>query len=62
MLSIDLMCYALFGSHRRINNGTSTTDFLSERNSTRLDDQWWPHTFAVMAIGNNSLYAMEKPS
>ena len=27
MLSIDLMCFALFGSHRRINNGTSTTDF-----------------------------------
>ena len=62
MLSIDLMCFALFGSHRRINNGTSTTDFLSERNSTRLDDQCWPHTFAVLAIGNNSLCAMEKPS
>ena len=39
---------------------STTTDLLPERNSTRLDDQKWPHRFSAMAIGNNSLYAMEK--
>ena len=50
------------GSRKMPEDRTATSDSLSHRNLTRLEDHWGPHKYTATTMGMSSLYAIDRGS